>query len=84
MRIIFCILPLIQGLFLNLISLFVSFFKGACVLTNLSRLDRSLLNFALTSKALSFKNERSRLAKSFRTFPSLRLEKSCWKYDKLL
>ena len=54
------------------------------MLTNSSRLDRSLLNFAFTSKALSFKYERSRRAKLFERFSSLRLEKSRWKYHKFL
>ena len=62
---------------MKLISLLVSFFNGAYVFTNSSSIDRSLLNLAFTSKALSFKKVRSMLAKSLRRFSSLRFEKSC-------
>ena len=55
MCIIFLILLFIHGLSLNKISFFVSFSKGACLLTRSFRLVKNLLNLSFTSKVTSFR-----------------------------
>jgi len=79
MHIIFCIVPLFYGLLLNLLSrLRVSSVVHGFWLIHL-KVGQEPVELRINMQ-VSIRQVRSRFAKSFRTFSSLRLKKLCWKW----